>query len=726
MVFSFVFNSLVWFWLLWIFKLEVNLLIIGYFVVCLLTTFILKRYSLIGDIEKSGGKLLSAIFIIICIYLLAMSFGVYLPLIKTISQENYTFYRFPGVWDALKHLYAVTAIKETGLPPAHPYFPQANFSYYYGYYILPAATSLISGIDFKVVYLLHYLISVLVCLLLVFDLVRIWIKEKLGRVIALFLTTIGFGWDIIPTIMVPKESSVMHIEVWMCGIKNLLQITTFPTALIWVPQHLLASLISILIITRLLKGQKSVFEMLFLVLLSAYVFLSSVFVGMSLAIFLFFVFIRELLAREACLLLIKRYAVFGLGIITLLYPYLLSLLSQRGNLLTHKLVYPQQSLPGLPNFPPLNLFLDLFFEFGGAIFLFSFVGLGLVWRKRTFWFHLLPIALILFLVHFIVSPTTNDFGMRTLMPSQIIISIFAGWSMGKVIERLKSRKFWLILSVVFLSFSLGLSLIGQIYEVLGRWKERKVLHWEESQLIGWVINKTKPREKLASLESNEGARTIEMIPPVAGRVVYSMSPYSAAVYLIKEDEIKLEKTKQPQLKAIINGEADFYYDDFLELSQEWLSVSRPDYLIFRNQIWVEEDKNPFLEIYKTIFPQAYESIGNHTVFFLKKMDLAQINKAWAETKPLMRKTILPGEEKISLQKGFYLFDICFDNPTDSRRDLVIEIERFYNLVVLPVKAAERRCVKRLFFSPDRREYNFKIKADQKTKVFLEAKLLLLN
>ncbi|MCL5091057.1 MAG: hypothetical protein M1514_03545, partial [Patescibacteria group bacterium] len=330
---SFVLNSLLWFWLLWLFKLNPQLLITAGLAFNLFFFFIAKKinFELYGE---SGSNVYKITFGLIAFLILFITAFLYYPLIKPVWIDGYQFFRFPGVFDAFKHLFVVTAIKETGVPPFHPYFPQATLSYYYGWYILPAVASLITNLDFKFAFYIHFLITVLLYLFLTSFLIKKTISENLGRVIALIFATVGFGWDIVPTLIYwGQRQGIIHIEIWISHLKTLLQITSFPTAIIWVPQHLLAVMISLLVVNLLMKA-KDVKIYLLAAVLSAYVVFSSIFVAISLFVFIIFTFVKKILEhQEKFTRIFVQYLFMGGGVFLILFPYILSLLSQRGNIL---------------------------------------------------------------------------------------------------------------------------------------------------------------------------------------------------------------------------------------------------------------------------------------------------------------------------------------------------------------------------------------------------------
>jgi hypothetical protein len=721
---SYVFNTLGWFWILWFFKLSKPLLLGGYFFLSLISIILARKLNLDSSDGESSSERANLsfrlIFGLITLYFLIATFFTYLPLIKPVFADGYKFFRFPGINDALKHLFVVNSIKESGLPPVHPYFAKGSLSYYYGFYILPAIVSLLTKLDSNLAFLIHLLVSIFLYLILLFKLINFWIKNYWGKIFAFLFATVGFGWDIIPTLILPRGP--IHIETWMCALKHNLQITSFLTAALWVPQHLLATLISLLVVTVLLKLKPDKKVLLLAVFLTTFVCLSSVFVAISLAVFILAVSLRKIwVEKENLNQVLSRYSFLGLGVALVLAPFLFTLLSQRGNLLRFQLVYPHLGFPWLPNFPPLNLILNLFFEFGGAIFLFFLIGLKLVKKEGQFAFLLIPALAMLLAVHIIVSPTTNDFGMRGILMAQVLISIFAGWAAGEVVSfcRREKRKVGLIVVFFFLGTSFLISFAGQVFEIYGRWKERKVLPWEESQLLEWVMKNTRWGQRLATLESREAEAEVEMIPVIAGRMTYSLGVYGASVYLVPKDGQTRKKYGVAEIKDFFERDVDFDLRLFLKKVGDWLAYTRPDYVILRNQIWVEEDKDPLVKTLKDLFPESFQEIANYTIFDYQKMDKQRFYQARQELVLLFSQKLDWPEAEFNLKGGLYLIKICAKNPTDELMPLIVDIRRHYSLFKTSLSPKERKCFSRLFLAPSDKAYTFLSRVSEEVEMEIE-------
>ncbi|MCL5091056.1 MAG: hypothetical protein M1514_03540 [Patescibacteria group bacterium] len=314
--------------------------------------------------------------------------------------------------------------------------------------------------------------------------------------------------------------------------------------------------------------------------------------------------------------------------------------------------------------------------------------------------------------------------MRSLLMAQVVLAIFAGWCAGKILNELREsgKKLIIFLLLTFLFFSLVLSLSGLGYEFYGRWKERKVLRWEESQLLLW-IEKTKYGEKTAFFEANEAYTAAELIPVISGRVTNTLGTFGGWVYLTNKDAQIRENYSVSTISSYLERSIDFDLDDFLKKTGNWLAYVKPDYLIMRNKLWVEEDINPFLIIFKQLFPETSFEVGNYTVFLYPKMDKEKFYKVKESITPILKEEVIPGKESFFLPLGFYLVKICGQNHSGTFTHLDLKIERYFSLLYTNLQDNEEKCYQRLFWSPKDNQYVFVLQSSPKIPLQIEIEKL---
>jgi hypothetical protein len=258
-----------------------------------------------------------------------------------------------------------------------------------------------------------------------------------------------------------------------------------------------------------------------------------------------------------------------------------------------------------------------------------------------------------------------------------------------------------------IGISIVISFIGSGYEIYHRRKERKVLTWEESQLIKWLLANTQINQRLVIFENNETRSWGEMIPPITGRMVYSLYPHAAEVYSTTKDNYLKEHYVFP-IKEVLERSEDFQPKNFLLMMKNWLIFAQPDFVIFRKQIWCERDQNPFAEIFKQLFPEGFIEIGNFVVFdftYIKnninRFDNFQPKKFFSLSTEIINRS-----SEINLSKGLYLVEICTKNDQESSVDQEIEVKENYKILRKEVGGNRTACFSRLFFAPEDKIYMF--------------------
>src|SRR3989338_6631870 len=112
---------------------------------------IFTSYFLAKDHIKESLRQLQYLFlspknipqIILIVVLIGLLARVLSPMSFPIKIDNFTLLQFNGLGDYYKHLYTMVPLIHDGIPPKHPYFPPETMSYYFGFYTIPVAFSII-------------------------------------------------------------------------------------------------------------------------------------------------------------------------------------------------------------------------------------------------------------------------------------------------------------------------------------------------------------------------------------------------------------------------------------------------------------------------------------------------------------------------------------------------------------------------------------------------------
>jgi hypothetical protein len=456
-------------------------------------------------------------FIILLLPLLGLIFFTLSPAIFPIKLGGFNFLRFTGVYDYNKHIYATVAIYKTGIPPLHPYYPLSNFSYYYGFYIIPASISYLTGISPNISLVAFALLTIFLSYCLIYKIIETSIYNKTLKFLAFFSLLTGSGLDIIPTLLVKKFffENPHHIELWPKILGANLMITNIPISALWVPQHFFAASIALYTISYILKKEK--IDILPLSFICGYILLSSTFVSLTFFFWLIVIFIWKNNLRKNILLT-------GLLSSLLVLPYIFGLLKNKSNSIFqfHPLSNTNLPLPEYLKFLTF-LFINIPIEFGfPLLFLLFFTIKNRVYSSKLPL--LFGITLPLLSVIFVSSSGWNDYGMRSILPLQLAIPILLAIYLEKI-KRNKTK----ILFVFLIMINLIISETGFLFETYWRWKERKLFTIEESLLFLKLR-----KEKVQVVSSLDNYFWTSYVPILSFHLLYSPSLYDSRVYLTKE------------------------------------------------------------------------------------------------------------------------------------------------------------------------------------------------
>lgn len=590
-------SNLVGYILLFIFKSSVLVSLLTISLALILSYYLSNYYPLFKI------KFVKKIFLLLPFsVLLTFTMFVVSPIIKTQTINGYPFIFYPSITDYFKHMYTITSIKSFGLPPLHPYLPQANMTYYYGYYILPSLVSIIFPHFQNYIFYIYVFLTSLLSLSIIFSLYQHFIKSNFLLFISLCLISFGTGLDIIPTTMINKIGTGKLIELWSIRPDLGLRIDNTFTSFLWTPQHFFSAVIAFYLIYNFLENK---YKLWLNVLCLSFVFLSSSFVFIPLLLFFVFIF----LVKPQLRLKIFR-PLFFTFIFCL--PFIYTTLIQKTNTFNF---YIPKSYP-FTSVNIINCLITFITEYGLLIVLLPLFLLAK--NKSSPKLLLLSIwSLVnIFLTWFIRSSNYNDYALRSTLLIQIIFPI----CLVDYINLLNNRK--KIILYIALFINLFFSILGFCYEYLNRWKERSSLDVHQSQLITY-LRTFKP--SVSVLGEGEWAYKI---PPLAFKPICSSEFYDSANYLgTSKNDYQGQYTKLSKdiffTQNVTNDQANQLIqknNQLLSLKQ-FISLLKTDYLLLNNKIYVRQDINPWFEIFSHMLNIASISIDQYSLY--KVDDLKQ-------------------------------------------------------------------------------------------------------
>ncbi len=583
------------------------------------------------------------------------------PFIITKHSGNFEHIQITDVGDYYKHTFVTNAISQDGLPPSNPYFPISKLSYYYGYYLIPAFITHTFRVPAHLTFYWYSLFTDLIALLIPTALIILLIKRPLYRYLSLLLILTGVGVDTIPFIF--DTAGQLQIDEG-------LQLINVYKALLFVPQHLFASALTVWIISSLIRKRAS---LLTLSIMIAMVFLSSLFVSITLLIWcsIYFLFYNQKL------LLIKSAFLTGL----LLLPYLL-LLKGRGNLF-----YLYQLDPYNYGSYPLSVLYTFYLKYGPFVLLAPVIILV---AKNLPKAYLLGFTSIIGMSWFVRSPIFNDLSMRTSIPIWLSLPIVIFY----LAEKSKSKLIQLsVLMITILTLFIGVR--GVLWEYSKHYKDRIFLNPNESELI-LALRKLPQETTLASVDKT---RTVEYTPSLTGKRITSPYLFDSYVYFADgfgsvhgEYERWADQTFHSEtLSKTVEENIQIKNAQFAELFQ-YFSKYPTTKLLVTNKLWVKKDTNPWLIIFRESGINHSDITPNYTLFdypdLLTKLSGVEIMIDQSQTK-----LSAISDSGSNLPKGLWYLTSCKPHTPAYLR---LELNDYYILFDKTLED-ENLCAGQLFF-----------------------------
>lgn len=650
-----------------------------------LTLFLLKNSFRISfqQTKQLYSSFTIIIGLIIILAFIAVKAYVISPFIITKTVNNFTHIQITDVGDYYKHTFVTNSLATSGVPPQHPYFPKAKLSYYYGYYLIPAAVTKMLNIDPIYSLFLFVLFTEFISLTILWIVFASEIKNYLGRLSALFLLLFAGGVDILPGII--KEFGIFN---------NLISPNIFPrdrglalinnfVAFLYVPQHFFAAALTVAIIYLLIKKEISVVK---LTATAVFVCLSSIFVSTTLFWWLFLTFIFYPFHR-------KKLVITAILTVILLVPYLYHF-SGRGNILYFYNFLPFKFLDGDSKFIYLlDLIFTFLIQYGPILFI---LFLTLIFTRKLLNKRYLPFILglsfPLVVSWFIRSPVFNDLSMRSSMPIQFVIPLF----FVKTIEAISRKKIkLLIFSVSFVTIGLG---ILAFYAEYGRhWKSRIFLAPRDSELILKV--RTFPQNIQFSAVDKD--RWVELIPSLGYRQILSPYLFDSYVYLAGPYTAERSKYERLALDLFVKANSS---DNLIKLIEDenirlfkaydFFDMYHADKLIINNFIWVKKGINPWAYIFKSLGIKGEAITPYYTLINYK--DLLEKTKnlnLYIDKDKLVKIEKQSGGFKLSA--GLWYIAYCTDSQ---KQQALLEFEDYYQLFNEELGGVDKsKCVGKMFY-----------------------------
>lgn len=617
--------------------------------------------------------------LILIIFNIALIAFVLSPYIKLINIDNFVSVGYSSVTDLFKHSYVVTSLKSTGLPLQHPYFLPASFSYYYGYYLIPALFSRFCP-QFQNYFLFIYiLLTDLFSLLILYSVIKKIIKNSFFRLSALLLIIFGMGMDIFPMFLSGGLNQPNLIEMWSISYQLGLRVDNTYTSLLWTPQHFFAAALSLLSIYKITRKK---FTLWFLIPVFSYICLSSAFVALSLALVTLIIFL---------LMPSKRNRIFIAGIVSsaLLFPYLSSVFGKGASIFTFYHFLPYQFFK---NGHLLNYFLTLLSEYGLIFFILPFlIPLYLTKKGPKYTLALyLSVYIPLIITCFIRSSGYNDFALRGIILSQLLAVIL----FMSAIEMISRRVFrYFLTSIVYLNLIISCS--GYVFEYISRWKTRQILDPYTSELI-LKLRSIDDSQIFAAAGKDEW---IYKIPPLAFKPIYTSDLYDSGAYLQDnpqktfgkyeslEKNIFFKPNSGKNLTEIISQRNNY----FLSLDN-FLSDYRYDWIIFDNRIGVKTGLNFWVPFFEKIGVKSWKLTNTFTAFNRQSL-VQQLDKHQIFINQNQKQTYKIDDNKVTLPAGFWYLAMC----NKEKNDTILNFEPENTYSIFNSSVTSNSCIGNLIY-----------------------------
>ncbi len=506
------------------------------------------------------------------------------PFIITKKIDGFEHIQITDVGDYYKHTFMVSAIATTGIPPQNPYFPKSKMTYYYGYYVIPALITKIFSVPAHLSFYWYSLLTNFVSLLLPALIINSLVKKPIYKYLAYGLVLTGVGVDTIPFVF-DTAGQLQNSEG--------LQLISVYKSLLFVPQHLFAASLTAWIIFQLINKKISAVA---LAALTAMVFLSSMFVAITLVIGLVLYF----LFHKQKIFLIKA----GLISLPVLIPYLL-LIKGRGNLISPYLLDPY-------NFNGIYL-MDILYTFWLKYGPFILAApLFLIFTKGYSKLLAFGMFILLAMTWVFRSPIFNDFSMRTSIPIWLTLPGL----LFHLVEKSKNRRLHIFLIGLSL-ITLLIGLKGVYWEFSKHYKDRTFLKPHESELI----LKLRELPKGITLSSVEKSQVIEYIPSLTGKTITSPYLFDSYVYFADgfgrehgEYERWADQTFHKEVLSSDIQDNIKQKNTLLAEIKDGFSKYPTDKFLLTNKLWVKKDTNPWLVILKEIGIKHDNLTPHYTLF----------------------------------------------------------------------------------------------------------------
>lgn len=614
------------------------------------------------DFRNTLGIKNSFLILIVLFVVLAKAF-VLSPFVVIKDTGGFKHIQLTGVGDYYKHSFVTSALIQDGIPPKNPYFPVANLSYYFGYYLVPAAVSRIFHVFPNISFYAFCLVADFIGFLLILEVINKTLKNYWYKLLAILLLVFGVGIDAIPFVFNTLGQAQND--------QGLQLINNFKS-LIFNPQHFFAAALTVWITHKLLYDK---LKLLPLSLISTFIFLSSIFVGLTYIFWLGLIFIFKPNLRS---FLFKT----GLLSLVVLVPFLLTL-SDRGNLFYF---YQFKPFAFTSNFI-VNTLATFFVKYGPMLIL---LPLSIFLTKKYNLGFILGIGLPLIITWFVRSPVFNDFSMRTSMPIQLILPVLF-LELVQGIKQKYSRYILLMLTII----TILIGAKGFYLEYLNDWRSREIFAPKNSELI-LKVRSLPDNVKLAALDRD---RWVELIPSLAFKKITNPYLYDSYIYLagtkvsnnhaVYESQAKqlfLEPITAENPEKLVNLE-----NSNLSKLHDFFSKYPVDLLIVNNQLWLKKDTNPWLMIFKNM-GVGFENFTSYYTAF-KYPELLQKTKDLKVTVLDTPEKSVAKDRRISIKEGVNFLVTCKDKfPIEAR----LEFED-YNLVFSKQLNSTSRCIGQFFY-----------------------------
>jgi hypothetical protein len=613
------------------------------FLVTIICYFLIPKKQNEKNNLFSFSNIIAATFIVL--YVLIVGYAIS-PLTTTQKVGNDEFLRYVGIGDYYKHSYVITSLRETGIPPKHPYFPEAKFSYYYGYYLLPASLSTIVPVSPNTILYFYILFTTVLSLLLIYRIISGTIKNNYLKIICFVTTIFGTALDIIPVFLTEKFN-IKHIENWLSQVLNGQTVENIYSSLIWTPQHFLATVLCVYLIYLLYKKQ---FSYYIFIPIFTFVFTSSIFIALPLALWMFIAIVVYPEYR-------KRLIISGLVTVIIICPFFFSL-KMTGSLFSwYKFIpIPNYGNPGLsePLFAAIKFVAYFLIEHG----LLFFLCLPLIIYARIPLKYKVALSIGVFLPRlitlFIRTPGVNDLSLKVIQPVTLSITLLSFILIENT--KLKINK---IAFVLFVSPFIISGILGNAFEFYNVWKGRKIIPYDDTKLE-YSLRKLPSGYRVMALSRDEW---VFLIPVLGGKLVLTPSLYDSSMYLSQrpmfsenvyyEDmgsDIFINPTSGKNQKDIVANE-----QNRLSKIYEFISKYPADGIIVPEKEWVKDGLNVWNQLFLDM-NISFSKITPSFNLFSYQDTLTKFSKSTIvlDTKNIREHTMV--DHKVKINKGaFYLF-----------------------------------------------------------------------